>query len=54
VRFRLKILEVSYLIIADDGRATFPTTPGESLQQIIDNFENKASPVGDTTVKAKL
>lgn len=38
----------------NDGRATFPTTTAESLQQIIDNFENKTSSVGDRTVKAKL
>lgn len=29
----------------DDGRATHPTTAAESMQQIMDNFENKASVV---------
>ncbi|KAL4064513.1 hypothetical protein J3A83DRAFT_4100984 [Scleroderma citrinum] len=34
----------------DDGHATFPTTTVESLQQIIDNFENKTSAAGESTL----
>ena len=51
---RLWFLEASCLCIADDGRATFPATAAESMQQIIDNFENKASTTDERTVKAKL
>ncbi|KAI6155017.1 hypothetical protein BKA82DRAFT_4336398 [Pisolithus tinctorius] len=36
----------------DDGRATFPATSAESLQQIIDNFENKAGSVIEGAVEA--
>lgn len=36
----------------DDGRSTFPTTTAESLQQIIENFENKASSVVEGAVEA--
>ncbi|KAI5982272.1 hypothetical protein EDD15DRAFT_2391356 [Pisolithus albus] len=36
----------------DDGRSTFPTTTAESLQQIIENFENKAASVVEGAVEA--
>lgn len=31
--------------LVDDGHATNPTTTAEGMQQIMDNFENKASVV---------
>ncbi|KIO09122.1 hypothetical protein M404DRAFT_132199 [Pisolithus tinctorius Marx 270] len=38
----------------DDGRATFPATSAESLQQIIDNFENKAGSVIEDPEDSRL
>ncbi|KAI6003424.1 hypothetical protein EDC04DRAFT_3095772 [Pisolithus marmoratus] len=36
----------------DDGRSTFPATAAESFQQIMENFENKASSVVEGAVEA--